>query len=231
MLVLSGREVLTEMSEIVDPAHTALVLIDLTIDDCGQGGFFANQGRDMSLIDNALRNSKRILEAARQLGVLRIHVDTPWWPNHKNISGPWLRFMITKRKMDPTQEGCMVAGTKGVEFMPDFKPRPDELIVSKWRSSSFTGTNLDMVLRVNNIKTLMCIGVTTEGCIESTARDSVFHDYYTVVLEDCVGTYDRDLHEASLKVQRSRVDVVHSDEVMKIWSGKAGAKPRRVAAE
>ena len=60
-------------------------------------------------------------------------------------------------------------------------------------------------------------GVVTQGCVESTARAAAFRDYYVVVAEDCVATYDRELHEASLKVLRTRVDVAPSDEVLRVW--------------
>jgi nicotinamidase-related amidase len=218
MLELHGRQVFTELAEIVDPRHTALLLIDVTRDCCSPDGMFGVMGRDLSIINSGLRNLERVLESARAVGVEPIFVTTPWWPEHKNISGPWLRFMITKRRMDPAAQGCMVVGTPGVEFLPELSPREGEMVVSKWRSSSFVGSNLDMVLRCNDIKTVICTGVTTEGCVESTARDAIFYDYYTVVLEDCVGTYDRDLHEASLKVLRSRVDVARSEDVLAIWS-------------
>jgi nicotinamidase-related amidase len=61
--------------------------------------------------------------------------------------------------------------------------------------------------------------------VESTARDAAFYDYYVVVLEDCVATYERELHEASLKVLRTRVDVVPSGDVLKVW----GAHPPKAA--
>lgn len=48
-------------------------------------------------------------------------------------------------------------------------------------------------------------------------REASFRDYYVVVLEDCVATYGRELHEASLKVMRTRVDVAPSDEVPRVW--------------
>ena len=68
----------------------------------------------------------------------------------------------------------------------------------KYRSSGFWGTNLDMILRSNSIKTVVVGGCTTEGCVESTARDAMFNDYYVVIPEDCVASDDRAQHEASL---------------------------------
>ena len=74
-----------------------------------------------------------------------------------------------------------------------------------------------MLLRNNNIKSVVLTGVITQGCVESTARDAMFHDYYVVIANDCVATYNKDLHDASLKVMGSRFDMLSSDDVMDIW--------------
>jgi nicotinamidase-related amidase len=110
-----------------------------------------------------------------------------------------------------------VQDTWGGEILSEVAPAKTEIVVRKWRSNSFIGTNLDLVLRAHEIKTVVITGVVTQGCVESTAREASFRDYYVVVLEDCVATYDRDLHEASLKIMRTRVDVAPSDEVLRVW--------------
>ena len=229
VLEIYGKQVFTELEEIVDPRHTALLLIDVQRDFCAADGMYGAMGRDLSLIAPAVRNLGVALDAARRTGVLPIYVQNMWLPKHKAVSGAWLRFMVVKRNMDPAR-GCTVAGTPGAEILPEVAPRPDDIVVQKWRSSAFVGTNLDMVLRANDIKTVVCAGFVTEGCLESSARDAVFYDYYTVVLEDCIGTFDRDLHEASLKVLRTRVDVVPSASVLDIWSAAAGRGGDRMAA-
>ena len=53
--------------------------------------------------------------------------------------------------------------------------------MKKYRSSAFWGTNLDLLLRSNGIKSVVVTGCTTEGCVESTARDAMFTDYYVVI--------------------------------------------------
>ena len=217
MLEIYGKQVFTELREIVDPRHTALLLIDVQRDFCSKDGMYGEMGCDLSLISPAVQNLRSVLEAARNIGLLPIYIQNMWLPKHKAVSGAWLRFMVVKRNMDPAR-GCTVVGTRGAEILPEIAPRPGDIVVQKWRSSAFVGTNLDMVLRSNDIKTVVCTGFVTEGCLESSARDAVFYDYYTVVLEDCVGTFDRDLHEASLKVLRTRVDVVKSQNVLDIWA-------------
>ena len=217
MIEAHGRQVFTTMEELVDPRHTALVVIDVQNDFCAEGGLMHEMGKDLSMMKPALGNLRRVLEGARAAKVLPIFIQNTWLPQHGVASGPWLRFMIVRYGMDPAR-GCTVQDSWGGEILSEVAPAKGEIVVRKWRSNSFIGTNLDLVLRAHEIKTVVITGVVTQGCVESTAREASFRDYYVVVLEDCVATYDRDLHEASLKVMRTRVDVAPSDEVLRVWS-------------
>lgn len=216
MIEVYGRTVFTELDEIVDPRHTALVLIDVQNDFCSEGGLMHEMGKDLSMMKGTVGRLCRVLDAARQAGVMPVYIQNTWLPEHRVASGAWLRFMVVRYGMDPAR-GCTVDGTWGGEILPEVAPQPGDVVVRKWRSSSFCGTNLDMVLRCNDIRSVVLAGVVTQGCVESTARDAVFHDYYAVVLEDCVATYDRDIHEASLRVLRTRVDVVPAEAVLETW--------------
>jgi nicotinamidase-related amidase len=221
MIEAHGRQVFTTMEELVDPRHTALVVIDVQNDFCAEGGLMHEMGKDLSMMKPALGNLRRVLEGARAAKVLPIFIQNTWLPQHGVASGPWLRFMIVRYGMDPDR-GCTVQDTWGGEILSEVAPAKTEIVVRKWRSNSFIGTNLDLVLRAHEIKTVVITGVVTQGCVESTAREASFRDYYVVVLEDCVATYDRELHEASLKVMRTRVDVAPSDEVLRVWDQRAG---------
>lgn len=74
-----------------------------------------------------------------------------------------------------------------------------------------------MILRSNGIKTVILVGVVTPGCVESTARDASFFDYFAAVVEDGVGCPRRDLHEASMTLLKWRFDVLSSSEVLSVW--------------
>jgi nicotinamidase-related amidase len=106
----------------------------------------------------------------------------------------------------------------GQEVIPELAPQDGDLIVKKYRSSGFWGTNLDMLLRSNGVETVVVTGCTTEGCVESTARDAMFNDYYVVLVEDCVASDDRKQHDASLFLMRHRFDIATADEIVGIWS-------------
>jgi nicotinamidase-related amidase len=110
-----------------------------------------------------------------------------------------------------------VLGTAGHEFVDELRPRAGEFVVPKWRSSAFWGTNLDLLLRSNGIKTLVVTGCTTEGCVESTARDAMFNDYHVVVVEDCVASDDRAQHDASLFLMKHRFDLTTGQQIGEAW--------------
>ena len=79
------------------------------------------------------------------------------------------------------------------------QPLDGELVVKKYRSSAFWGTNLALLLRSNGIKSVVVCGATTEGCVESTARDAMFSDYYVVLATDAMTDIDAAAHANSIE--------------------------------
>ncbi|MGA7989541.1 MAG: isochorismatase family cysteine hydrolase [Candidatus Dormiibacterota bacterium] len=110
-----------------------------------------------------------------------------------------------------------VPGTPGHAFVRELAPSGSEIVVRKYRSSAFWGTNLEMLLRSNGIKTVVVGGCTTEGCVESTARDAMFNDLYVVIAVDCVASDDRAQHEASMLLMRHRFDMATSADISTVW--------------
>ena len=64
MLTISGKEVLTTIDELVDPKHTALLLVDLQNDFVAYGGYLDKAGYDISaslqLIPKIKKHWKRL---------------------------------------------------------------------------------------------------------------------------------------------------------------------------
>ena len=63
--------------------------------------------------------------------------------------------------------------------------------MTKQRVSAFTATNLDVILRSNNLDMLLLAGILTQGLVLSTLRDASDMDYCVVVVAD--GCSDKDL--------------------------------------
>ena len=70
-------------------------------------------------------------------------------------------------------------------------PRGEDVVVLKRRFSAFSGSDLDVVLRANDVATLVMGGISTSGVVLSTVRAAADMDYELFVLRD--GCTDRNL--------------------------------------
>ena len=127
-------------------------------------------------------NVIRMVDSARRHGVKVVWIQQTWLPGGASDSPAWIYM---KRRNGLHADRC-VDGSWGQRFVDGLNPEEDEPVIKKHRSSGFVGTNLDLVLRANRIETTVLIGVMTEGCVESTARDAAFYDYYVVLTPDCM---------------------------------------------
>ena len=227
MIEIEGKTVLTELGELIDPAHTALIMVDMQRDFIEPNGMFASLGIDLSMYKESRPKLAVLLAAARRAGTTVIHLQNTALPGRMSDSPAQIRFNLRMhkdaRKNQPPLRYTL-PGTPGHEFASEFTPLESEVVVRKYRSSGFWGTNLDMILRSNGIKTVVVGGCTTEGCVESTARDAMFNDYYVVIPEDCVASDDRSQHDASMLLMRHRFDIAPSAEIQRLWKGKNSGK-------
>ena len=225
MIVVDGKEVFTDLSELVAVEHTALVIIDMQRDFVESDGLFARLGVDVSAYEDVVPAIADLRGRAAAAGVLVVHVQNAALPNRMSDSPAQIRFNMRMHGMERGDGPPLcytVPGTSGFQFVPALSPRAGELVVTKYRSSAFWGTNLELLLRSNGIRSVVIVGCTTEGCVESTARDAMFNDYYVVLAEDCVASDDPAQHEAAMLLMRHRFDLARADDIARAW-----AAPRR----
>ena len=80
--------------------------------------------------------------------------------------------------------GYCVPGTWGGALADGLKAEDDDLIVPKYRNSAFFNTNLDLILRRMDVKTVVLAGTQYPNCVRGTANDAMSYDYETVVCTD-----------------------------------------------
>ena len=219
-------EILSRFEDKVAPEHTALLLIDMCNDFIHPDGKTATRGRRP--LDHARRvigPMQRLLHSARENGVAVVHVQHTTLPGHASDSGPWLdartraTFSVTDICMD---------GTWGQQIIDELTPTEDDVVVKKYRYSGFAGTNLDLVLRSSGIKTVVCAGVSTNACVEATAREAFSADYYVVLPEDACGSWSEELHDATLATAGHRYGTVcHSKELVAVWEDRETTREER----
>jgi ureidoacrylate peracid hydrolase len=197
---------------LVDPQHTAVLAIDVQKDFCDEDGAMARLGKDLGMVKNMLPYLMRFLTAARNRNLMVIITKRI---NSKLSDSPVHRRQLTRGG----QLDVAVEGTTGVEFSKGFEPKDNDYLLFKHRYSAFTGTELDLILRSNGIRTIVVAGVATNACVEATARDGFMHDYHVVLVSDCCATYDPiDLHKASLRnAEVQFATVTTSEQVLRAW--------------
>lgn len=224
MIEVDGKLVPSTLAELVDPATTALVVVDMQNDFCSPGGSVDGAGGDLEMYPHVIPRMRALVESARAIGVPVIHVRMLSLPGGVTDSPGWVRVRVRAAAAygglpDDAVWRYTVPGTWGAGFVAGLEPVGREPVVDKFRSSAFFGTNLDSILRAAGVTSTVVVGCTTEGCVDSTVRDAGFRDYVAVVPEDAVGSDIRSLHDAAMTVLRAyRADVVTTDDILAVWS-------------
>jgi nicotinamidase-related amidase len=211
MQEIGGKMIYDTIEELVDPKHTALLVIDIQ-NDHGPGGFLAKKGRDISWVLKILPNVKTVIADARRRGMLIIFTSNTLSRDQRAESPAQLRFMSKGAHLKDGIVGYELEDSWGNEVLEELGRKPNEPWIVKYRSSAFHGTRLDFILKSSQIETAVVVGLVTEGCVESTVRDLVGYGYYPVLLRDCVTSSREDLHDAALLVMSARYDVISLEQ-------------------
>ncbi len=213
--------ILTTLEDRIAPSHTALVIIDMQKDFCYDGFATSKAGRPLDAAKSIIPRLRDLLAAARESGVLVCHVGFWTFADYESDSGPWL---AQRRRATYATDKIAIAETEGAEFIDELAPREGEIVIKKHRYSAFKGTDLDMLLRAHDIRTVVPTGVSTNVCVESTLRDAFEHSYYVCVPEDGAASWDMELHAATLKTVNARFGLLTScEEIKGLWRGAARA--------
>lgn len=210
MKSILGRDVLDTLEELVDPRWTAVLAIDIQNDFCTPGGHFARHGKDVESMAPAVLRMVEFVGRAQALGMRTIFMRQASLPEGRMDSPAWLRF----KTRDGKTPDYALRGTWGWQFVDGLTVTPGPWVIEKFRPDSFLGTHLDQVLRTQAIQSLIIVGATTEGCVESTVRSASYRDYYVVVVEDAVASPNAELHEGSLRLFRARYPIHPSARVL-----------------
>ncbi len=185
-----------------DPAHTAVVLIDMQRDFLEPGGFGALLGNDVTPLQRIVPACRQLLALARMHGLHIIHTqeahdpqlaDCP--PSKKARGG--LKCGIG----DTGPLGrVLVIGEAGADFVPELKPEPGDTVLRKPGKGAFHATGLDALLHARGITHLLIGGVTTEVCVQTTMREANDRGYECLLVQDCAASYFPHFHDAVVEM-------------------------------
>ncbi|WP_422059014.1 pyrimidine utilization protein B [Sphingopyxis sp.] len=175
---------------IVDPATTAVVVIDMQNAYASKGGYVDLAGFDIAGAASVIGRIGQVLAVARGAGMPVVYLQNGWDADYVEAGGPgspnWHKSNALKTmRARPDLAGQLLArGGWDYELVDALAPQPGDIRVHKTRYSAFFNSQLDSVLRSRGIRTIVFVGIASNVCVESTLRDAFHLEYFSVMLED-----------------------------------------------
>ena len=185
----------------IDLSRAALVMIDMQYATGSRQGALARKlqaegsrvgdYRFARIEQQVLPNTLRLRTHFSQLGrpVLHVtigaaHADALDAPLH-------MRRLFT--------EFQNFVGSREHEILDELTPLPGEHVLRKTTIGAFASTNIDSLLRALGCEQLYLTGVSTNMCVETTAREAADRGYGVTLVEDACGTTHEDLHQVTMR--------------------------------
>jgi nicotinamidase-related amidase len=150
--------------------------------------------------DNLVAAINKLLAHGREVGHLIVWVRQEF---AEDLSDAPLQFRLE-------QIHRTIGGTPGAMLLGELDSAPSDTVIIKKRYSAFFGTKLYEYLQDKGTRSIVVVGVNTHACVRTTAIDAYQHDYPVYVISDCVGSYDLEHHEVTLRYIDGKIGTVLS---------------------
>jgi nicotinamidase-related amidase len=172
----------------IEPAGTALLVIDVQQGIFHPGAAAARPWFHRTAAEIAVPNIARLLEAARIAGVEVIYTVIE---------------SLTRdgrdRSIDYKETGFHFApGSREAEVCDEVRPMADEIVLPKTSSSLFNSTIFEYLLRNMGLDTVLTTGFLTDQCVDHTMRDGADRGFRMICPTDACTTDTAERHEAAL---------------------------------
>ena len=144
--------------------------------------------------NNIVENISNAIRHARNKGLLIVHVPIAFSKGHPEVgTNPYGILDVVRNT------GAFEKDTWGWQIYPEIDVCYEDIVIGgKSSICSFSGTNLDYVLRSHGISTIALGGLFSNICIESTMRTAYGKEYKTYALTDCMATLGKAEQEAAI---------------------------------
>lgn len=168
----------------------ATVVVDMQRDYCAPGGVIDRLGYSLTGREEVAARVRDLTGGLRPLARATIYLRTvhPEWGRSAALAAQYARSGLSRSPSADVTEWF------GVE------PEDDDIVVNKHRYSGFASTELAALLHAKEVRTIVLSGVTTDVCVDTTARDAFLLDFNVVVASDATSASTPSRAEATLEV-------------------------------
>ncbi|HUS53727.1 MAG TPA: cysteine hydrolase [Thermohalobaculum sp.] len=177
----------------MDPATTALVLVDLQNDFLHADGAYGRAGQKSDAIAALPARLAPLAQAMRQAGGWIVSTHFTLVPGKGGQ--PFVLDHLKKLRPFLTK-GDFLPGAWGHQLVDALQPA--DLTIEKVAYSAFYMSRMEFALRRAGIETLVFGGIVTNGGVASTVRDAHVRDFHTIVLSDGCAAFSPQVHQSAI---------------------------------
>lgn len=188
---------------------TALVVVDMQYHDASpdQGINLAMERIRPGCLDyfnernerQVVPGIARLIAWCRDNGVRVIYITLGCVHRDLRDATPRMRTFIRDLERRSGVEDIFWHGNPALRIRQELAPREGELVINKTTWGAFNGSNIDEVLREHGVESLVITGISTNCCVETTARDAAERGWGVVIVDEATADYDEPAHEAALR--------------------------------
>jgi nicotinamidase-related amidase len=177
-------------------ARSALVLVDVLNDFLAHDGKVNANIRDQIDKVGLIANLTRLIAGVRAAG---LHVVYAPHGLHEHSFDDVAHVPV--RMQYAMEHKVFWMGEPGSDFYEPFRPREGDIVAARHRTfNAFMGTDLDAQLKGHGIDKLIFAGLTSQTCVEGTARHATEAGYHITFLKDAVAEFTPEAHKAALEI-------------------------------
>ncbi|APC91852.1 MULTISPECIES: cysteine hydrolase family protein [Francisella] len=186
--------------------NTFVIVADFINEIVDEKGAFGAHNAQRIKEDKTIQKANKLIAWARANSIQIAHVRVGFSKNYQECSKVSPMFKLAPKNK------VLELSTWATQFHPDIDIQDNDVIITKHRVSALYGTDLELILRANNVEHVVVCGVSTSYVVESTVRELHDRDYKVTVIADACNAASQEVHNASLANLSRIADIVNIDD-------------------
>ncbi len=207
-----------KLAELIEPKHTAVIVSEMQRAIVGDLVSPAMSGLAEAVASSGIVASlARLTEGARQAEAKVVHATLQFRPDRAGVRIVTPLMAVTMRDPD-----YLLVGSDQAQILPELGPADTDIVAARTHGmSAFTGTDLDMILRSLDIKTLIIGGVSLNEAIIGASIEAVNLGYRIVIARDAALGLPASFGEDMLRYAFALLgNVTTTDDILDVWAAK-----------